>query len=122
MKTVLLLAFSLMTFSAFAGGGGTQETICYGGSSSKGTFKSFTFPGDVRFYKLGQTVEVSLRNMNHYSEEVVTLSRLDNRTFEFTSENSSIIVHQKTWFLSDVTIESVIDGETHADEMVCDVN
>lgn len=117
MKTILALALLLTTFATFAGGSGSQGTFCYMGS-----VKNFSFPGDIRFYKLNQTVTVSIKDDGHFSESSMTLSSRDERTFEFSSKTSSITIHQNNWFLYDVTVDSIIDGQSQSDTMVCNVN
>lgn len=117
MKRILSLVLLLISFSTFAGGAGAQFTDCYTHQA-----KSFTFPGDIRSYELNQTVSVSVLNGKTYKEVEMTLSNRDERTFEFTSEDLKIVIHQKEWFLYDVSVDSIIKGQSQTDTMVCNVN
>lgn len=117
MKTFLGLALLLTSFATFAGGAGSQSTFCYNKSG-----KHFSFPSDIRSYQINQNVTVGITSEGNYSEIDMILSQGDERTFEFTSGNSSITIHQKDWFLYDVTIDSFIDGQSQSDTMVCNVN
>lgn len=117
MKSFLSLVLLTFSLSVFAGGAGSQSTTCY----AKNSTLSITFPSDIREYKQNEKVSVFIQNGTQISNSEMTAFRPDEMTFTFTSENSSIKIHQKDWFLYYVVIDVVVNNQSQVEDLVCNV-